>query len=324
MADIARRAHVHPSTVSLALRGHPRIPEATRTKIARIAEDLGYTPDPLLDAFNFDRLTTHPGAVGGAVAIMTDQPSRAALERSPVDWNIYSGARDRAEKLGLALDVFFLGDAQLSSHRLNSVLAARQISSVALCALNQSQHSLELNWPKISAIGVESHHFHSPIDVLSLDYHSISRALCRRVISDVSSRTGYVTTATSETLLNFEPLTGFLLESGLETAPSVPPLILQPDDTKPLATVREWIDLHRPTDVIIGARQLGSDVYNILKSRVGRVHGLACSGPEKLRPNLEKAYQKLGAHAVELLLLWRQSNRRGLPRERTSTVFRID
>ena len=45
IADIAARADVHRSTVSLALRGSPRIPDDTRERIERIAVELGYLPN---------------------------------------------------------------------------------------------------------------------------------------------------------------------------------------------------------------------------------------------------------------------------------------
>ena len=42
--DVARNAGVATSTVSRALRGEPRVNAATRARIQRIAEDLGYSP----------------------------------------------------------------------------------------------------------------------------------------------------------------------------------------------------------------------------------------------------------------------------------------
>src|SRR5690606_27714546 len=56
LADVARVAGVHPTTVSLALRDHPSIPSETRARIRAVAKELGYRRDPLLDAFNFHRV----------------------------------------------------------------------------------------------------------------------------------------------------------------------------------------------------------------------------------------------------------------------------
>jgi LacI family transcriptional regulator len=43
--DIARALGMAPSTVSRALSGHPRIPEATRAKVRDLAQELGYAPN---------------------------------------------------------------------------------------------------------------------------------------------------------------------------------------------------------------------------------------------------------------------------------------
>ncbi len=48
--DVARSAGVHRTTVSLALRNHPRIPQATRDRVKQIANDLGYRINPLVSA----------------------------------------------------------------------------------------------------------------------------------------------------------------------------------------------------------------------------------------------------------------------------------
>ena len=50
LADIAKRADVHVTTVSLAMRNHPRLPEETRKRIQALAEEMGYRPDPMMRA----------------------------------------------------------------------------------------------------------------------------------------------------------------------------------------------------------------------------------------------------------------------------------
>jgi LacI family transcriptional regulator len=50
LRDVAHRSNVHVSTVSLALRNSPRLPEDTRVRVQAIAKEMGYAHDPLLDA----------------------------------------------------------------------------------------------------------------------------------------------------------------------------------------------------------------------------------------------------------------------------------
>lgn len=60
MSDVASVAGVHKSTVSLALRNQPKLNAATRERIRKIAAELGYQPDPMLDLFNLYRRTLAP------------------------------------------------------------------------------------------------------------------------------------------------------------------------------------------------------------------------------------------------------------------------
>ena len=62
LRDIAQAAGVHYSTVSIALRDHPRISAPVRRKIKAIAQRMGYTPDPALAALNAYRKTKQIGS----------------------------------------------------------------------------------------------------------------------------------------------------------------------------------------------------------------------------------------------------------------------
>ena len=46
LKDIAEKAEVSKNTVSLALRDSPKIKPSTKSKIQKIAMELGYTPNP--------------------------------------------------------------------------------------------------------------------------------------------------------------------------------------------------------------------------------------------------------------------------------------
>lgn len=63
MRDIALRLDLSVATISLSLNGNPRIPAATRERVCRAAEEMGYRPDP-------------------AVAALSKRRGGAAVERS--------------------------------------------------------------------------------------------------------------------------------------------------------------------------------------------------------------------------------------------------
>lgn len=66
MKDIAEAAGVNSSTVSRALKGSPKVSTRKREEILRIAEEMGYRPDPMVRALMAQRrgkLDSHLGTV---------------------------------------------------------------------------------------------------------------------------------------------------------------------------------------------------------------------------------------------------------------------
>lgn len=66
--DIARAAGVSHSTVSRALRGHPAISEATRTRVSQLAAEMGYSPSAVARGLR----TSHTRVIGLVVTHLTD------------------------------------------------------------------------------------------------------------------------------------------------------------------------------------------------------------------------------------------------------------
>jgi len=74
-ADIARRAKVTQTTVSLAMRRHPSISQATRERIASLAKKMGYVPDPMLASLVAYRRAQRPASFQGVLGWVTNYPT---------------------------------------------------------------------------------------------------------------------------------------------------------------------------------------------------------------------------------------------------------
>jgi LacI family transcriptional regulator len=101
LRDIARRAGCHYSAVSLALREHLRIPEATRLRIQEIAHQLGYQPDAML----------------AALCAYRDQKqtvNRRGWRDSACNRDYFDGVSSRAAERGYTLECFWLGKPGIS------------------------------------------------------------------------------------------------------------------------------------------------------------------------------------------------------------------
>jgi DNA-binding LacI/PurR family transcriptional regulator len=101
--DIARELGVDTSTVSLALRGHPRISAKTVQRVQETAERMGYRPDPALASIAASRWQGRRSVNGVVLAFLVDSRSD-----SEVELKLYEeGIRRQAELLGYGMTTFY-------------------------------------------------------------------------------------------------------------------------------------------------------------------------------------------------------------------------
>lgn len=154
LQDVASRAGVHHSTVSLALRDHPRIPPGTRERIKVIAAKLGYRINPLVAALMQSRRTGR--AVRHAtLAFVTNHPTRYGWR--PPHHNrpdFFPGAGDRARELGYKLEHFWLGEEGMAPQRFCDILTARGVNGLIIGRLPPDRRSLELDWKRFSCVAL--------------------------------------------------------------------------------------------------------------------------------------------------------------------------
>jgi DNA-binding LacI/PurR family transcriptional regulator len=131
--DIAKALGVSHTTVSMALRNNPRISEATRKRVQKTAEDLGYRPDPMLSALSSYRMSQQQNPTPTALAWINPFRTPAQL-RQFKEFDLYwQGAKETADRMGYKLETFNTVDLSLS--RMNTIFKTRNIQGILLAAL---------------------------------------------------------------------------------------------------------------------------------------------------------------------------------------------
>lgn len=154
LEDVARVAGVHRTTVSLSLRNHPRIPEATRNRIKSVAEQLGYRINPLVSALMQSRRSGKP-VKHAALAYVTNYPTRYGWRPEHHDRpDFFPGAAERAQDFGYKLEHFWLAEPGMTPRRFCDMLSARSINGIVIGRLPPGQHSLELDWNRFSCVAL--------------------------------------------------------------------------------------------------------------------------------------------------------------------------
>lgn len=154
LQDVAERAGVHRSTVSLALRNNPRISTEVREKVQRIARDLDYRCNPLVTALMRSR-RTRKAEKHVVLAYVTNYPTRYGWRPPHHDRpDYFPGAVARATELGYKLEHFWLGEPGMTPARFAQILVTRGINGLLIGRLPPGQSELQLPWEHFSAVAL--------------------------------------------------------------------------------------------------------------------------------------------------------------------------
>ncbi|MCC5846512.1 MAG: LacI family DNA-binding transcriptional regulator [Verrucomicrobia bacterium] len=175
--DLAKATGYSTATVSKALRHHPDVPEGTREKIQKVADELGYRPHAMIRAL-MSQVRDAKGVKTSAIPLAMLNPWNKTLEeQSSFTAGIIAGCRDRAEALGYRLDVFDL--KRYSNKRLDDVLQARGIQGILIPPMGTTHAHLRLSWERYVPVVLGGYSLRkpSPVRVMPDHFDNLSRCI---------------------------------------------------------------------------------------------------------------------------------------------------
>jgi LacI family transcriptional regulator len=315
LQDVAAQAKVHRTTVSLALRNHPSIPQKTRARIQAISRKLGYRANPFVTALMRSRRTGQ--AVRHAViAYLTNHPTRYGW-RPPelIQPDFFSGAARSALALGYKLEHFWMAEPGMTADRMSDILSARGINAVLIGRLPAGLHKLELDWERFSSVALgltlESPRLHH---VAEDHFHTARRAM-QICIEHGYRRIGFVfTTPNDYPRVDDRWLGGYLCQQlHLEPENRIPPHKEWPDDR---AQFLRWFRKHRPDAIIASHAALAITWLRDAGYRIPQDVALADLRNEDLALNHSGMYNdpaRIGVLGVEMLTGLIHRNEIGCP-----------
>lgn len=152
--DIADRAGVSAMTVSLALRNSPKIPPATCDRIKRLAEQMGYRPNPLISALMANMRAGRRRKEDLVLGFVSAFTTRDHWQAIPIYQRYFEGASERAHSLGFQLQPFWMGAPEMTPDRFSEILSARGIPGMIICPIPQPGGSLSLAWERFASVAL--------------------------------------------------------------------------------------------------------------------------------------------------------------------------
>ncbi len=193
LKDIAHKAGVHVTTVSLALRNHPRLPEITRKRIRALASKMGYQPDPLLRSLVAYRGNVMERKNTPTLAYVTNWDTRWGWKKVVAHLGFFAGAQAKAGELGYKLEHFWLHEPGLTQGRLSRMLYARGINGLIIASHSrQMGDNLEFDWDRFSAVKIDYFPHRPMLHNVTNNQSSVIRLAMRKVIEAGYRRIGFV------------------------------------------------------------------------------------------------------------------------------------
>lgn len=314
--DIALRAGVHITTVSLALRNDPRLPESTRTRIQNLAKEMGYAPDPMLSALTVYRSRVKRLHHQGTLAWVC--PPIAKNEKQPGFPAYRKGAEERCAELGYRLENFYFSD--LGGPRLSKVLQARNITGMLLPPQAHSRAHLEFDWEHFSSICFGFTLTKPRLHLITNAQYSSTRIAVGNLRESYGyRRIGFVTARESDERTDQNFSSGFLSEqSKFQPKNKLPILALNSlSMEQEIEEFTRWYRKHRP-DCIMFLHETLPEMMRHLGIGTHEC-GLASLSLKSPKENLAGIYQNdvvIGRKAVDFLIEMIHRNERGIPAHR--------
>jgi LacI family transcriptional regulator len=301
MREIARKAGVSVSAVSLALRNQPRVSAAERKRIQGIARRLGYRRDPEVARLMEHLRTRRSERRASTLAVIVPELDREGLAGYSPLTEIVKGIRSQADEAGFKTELFFLTDPSMTPRRLRSILIARSIKGVIVAPYASGVGALDMDMAGFCAAtagySIVRPHLHRACP----NYLQMMDQLIDRLQRLHFQRIGFIMTYHHGGIGHKLLTSSYLYYQDL----------LPPEERIPIVPLEKanehdigaWLKQYQPEVVISSGR-----IFHLLQAmgyaipEAFHFANIDLSEPPRQAAGMDHRYQLVGAEAVNLVL----------------------
>lgn len=322
LRQIAKLAGVSQMTVSRALGNRPRVAEETRRNVRRIAERLGYRPDPeITKLMHYLRRGVRP-RFRSVICGLTNWPT-AVLP--PYFRALLAGAERQAESRGYRFDVEIVTGEARDGVRLQRILRCRGVEGVVLLPQRPPLDlSGLLDWREFSVVAASMSVLAPEVNRVAPHHFANVLRLCRELTVRGYRRIGLVIERGQDARVNHGFSAAVLSHGRHEAAEAVEPLVF---NGTLRGTLEPWYRRERPDAIIATAESLVRECARLLRQRIPGPFGFASTNLEPggtgsaMIGGIDESPGEIGALAVDLIASMVERRARGLPESPTSTLL---
>lgn len=310
-------AGVSAATVSLALRKHPSIPEATRERIRALATEMGYLPNPrVAELMNHIRRNRGVDALAETVALFwSDVPQDRVGALSHLR-DFEQGARESLRSHGYGLECYYQDPAR-RPERLERILRSKGIRGLILAPLMQSTgQSLAWDWKNFSVIISGSAAWQPDFNRVSFNHFAEMANILQHLHAGGFHRIGLVVDSLLEARSQHTIVGGFWAALEADVPKREAYFEAEPDSR---ADFLAWLQRYQPDALIVAYRpalEWLDGVAHDFKIVLRMVQDLP---GQTAYPGIRQDFRCLGQVAAEQLIGQLQRNELGTPHDPLQT-----
>jgi DNA-binding LacI/PurR family transcriptional regulator len=292
------------------MRGERHVGADLRAKIAAVAENLGYQPDPEIAKLMTHMRRARQTAPPRTLAFVWAEREAAEIAKSSWSQQLVGGAHQQAKRLGFQLEEFHLAARGMTGRRLSSILEARGVPGFILSPLiSRSRGHVSMAWEKFSSVVIglgyarpQLHRVHH--------HHFLGMMTALRMLKKQGhERIGFYSGSTINERMFRAWSASFLAHHPLAR----PEKLLALRKTPSRADFLAWVRKERPEVVIDGGHVVAEWLTALPASKRPMLVTLAWHSDFPEVSGIDQQADVLGAAAVDLLVTQYQQNERGIP-----------
>jgi LacI family transcriptional regulator len=325
--QIAAATGCSKSTVASALSGQPRVLKATRDRILRVAEQMGYQPDPALSHFMAGLRTSRTPNFVATLALVNAHRDPEAFWNHPTIPSYVTGCQRRAEERGYRFDRFWLHDPAQTARSWLRIFQARAIRGIVLVGLmdnNRLPEHLAPLWKALPCVVTGVRTSEPTLPFACVDHHHLALDALQRALDLGYKRPALVVDEVIDRLVDWRFTAGFHAgQQNLPRGSRVPAFTRIEEVRKSLRAFQRWLKTHRP-DVIC---TLYNSVFHWLEQsgyQVPRDIGVIQLEWRAERPEIAGMNQHndvVGEAAVDMLISRIRNQANGVPAFPSATLI---
>ena len=313
---LAKAAGVSKTTISLALRDHPRIRPEVRERIQRLAAESGYRANALVANLFAQLRSSKTAAYQSTLGLLCVARNPSELETVVTFRSWIAGCRARATEQGYGFDQLWLYEPGISPARLVKILDARNIRGLAVVGFYEGEaisQAFDPIWQRSAAVAIGTRPIWPVIHFVSNDqYVTVFRAV-REVAALGYRRFGLCLGSHIDNIVENKFTAGFhAARQRLALEQDVPVFDLQTDGKKSFAV---WLKRHRPEVILTIHPEVKEWVASLglnVPGDIGLVH-LDKTSETLDWAGMQQNNELIGRSAIDMVIGQIHRNESGVP-----------